>query len=98
MKTKIAESTITSRANRATPTTPSRRAAARENAATATIELVPALLQINAARALKADLIIISTHAYTGLEHALLGSTTERVVRHAPCPVLVVRERERDFV
>lgn len=40
----------------------------------------------------KVDLIIISTHGYTGLKHALLGSTTERVVRHAPCPVLVVRQ------
>lgn len=39
----------------------------------------------------KADLIVISTHGYTGLRHALLGSTAERVVRHAPCPVLVVR-------
>ncbi|HRI12623.1 MAG TPA: universal stress protein [Verrucomicrobiota bacterium] len=47
----------------------------------------------DAARALKIDLIIISTHGYTGLKHALLGSTTERVVRHAPCPVLVVRPR-----
>jgi nucleotide-binding universal stress UspA family protein len=27
-----------------------------------------------------------------------LGSTAERVVRHAPCPVLVVREDEREFV
>ena len=44
-----------------------------------------------AARGLKADLIILSTHGYTGLKHVLLGSTTERVVRHAPCPVLVVR-------
>ena len=51
-----------------------------------------------AARTLKADLIIISTHGYSGLKHALLGSTTERVVRHAPCPVLVVREHEREFV
>jgi universal stress protein A len=51
-----------------------------------------------AARTLKADLIIISTHGYTGLKHALLGSTTERVVRHAPCPVLVVRPREHEFV
>jgi nucleotide-binding universal stress UspA family protein len=51
-----------------------------------------------AARTLKADLIILSTHGYTGLKHALLGSTTERVVRHAPCPVLVVREREHEFV
>jgi nucleotide-binding universal stress UspA family protein len=47
----------------------------------------------DAARARKVDLIIISTHGYTGLKHALLGSTTERVVRHAPCPVLVVRQR-----
>ena len=52
----------------------------------------------DAARTLKADLIIISTHGYTGLKHALLGSTTERVVRHAPCPVMVVRSHERDFV
>lgn len=46
-----------------------------------------------AARSRKVDLIVISTHGYTGLKHALLGSTTERVVRHAPCPVLVVRQR-----
>lgn len=50
------------------------------------------------ARTLKTDLIIISTHGYTGLKHALLGSTTERVVRYAPCPVLVVRASEREFV
>lgn len=37
------------------------------------------------------DLIVISTHGYTGLKHTFLGSTTERVVRHASCPVLVVR-------
>jgi nucleotide-binding universal stress UspA family protein len=45
-----------------------------------------------AARTRKVDLIVISTHGYTGLKHALLGSTTERVVRHARCPVLVVRQ------
>ena len=50
------------------------------------------------ARRLKADLIVIATHGYTGLAHALLGSTAERVVRHAPCPVLTVREKERQFV
>ncbi len=53
---------------------------------------------IDAARSLKTDLIIISTHGYSGLKHVLLGSTAERVVRHAPCPVLVVRQREREFV
>lgn len=45
-----------------------------------------------------ADLIILATHGRTGLSHVLLGSVAERVVRHAPCPVLVVREPERDFV
>jgi nucleotide-binding universal stress UspA family protein len=46
-----------------------------------------------AARDLNSDLIIINTHGYTGLKHVLVGSTAERVIRHAPCPVLVVRER-----
>ena len=50
------------------------------------------------ARETKADLIVISTHGHTGLKHVLLGSVAERVVRHAPCPVLVVREQERDFI
>lgn len=44
-----------------------------------------------AAKKHRADLIVIATHGYTGLKHALLGSTAERVVRHAPCPVLAVR-------
>lgn len=50
------------------------------------------------AEEIKADLIIISTHGHTGFTHFLLGSTAERVTRHAHCPVLVVREKERDFV
>jgi universal stress protein A len=45
----------------------------------------------DAAKALKSDLIVIATHGYTGLKHVFLGSTAERVVRHAPCPVFVVR-------
>lgn len=45
----------------------------------------------SAARELEADLIIIATHGRTGLTHALLGSMAERVVRHAPCPVLTLR-------
>lgn len=51
-----------------------------------------------AANDLRADLVILSTHGYTGLSHVLLGSTAERVVRHAPCPVLVVRQCEHEFV
>ena len=37
------------------------------------------------------DLAVVGTHGRTGLKHALLGSVAERVVRHAPCAVLVVR-------
>jgi universal stress protein A len=44
------------------------------------------------------DLIIIATHGRTGLSRLFLGSTTERVVRHAHCPVLVVRQEEHDFI
>ena len=39
----------------------------------------------------RADLIVMGTHGRTGIKHALIGSVAERVVRHAPCPVLVVR-------
>jgi len=46
---------------------------------------------IKAASELDADLLIMSSHGYTGLKHTLIGSTTERVVQHAPCPVLAVR-------
>ncbi len=37
------------------------------------------------------DMIVLSTHGRTGLAHLLIGSVAERVVRHAPCPVLSVR-------
>jgi len=38
------------------------------------------------------DLIIIATHGHTGVEHILFGSTAEKVVRKAPCPVMTLRE------
>jgi universal stress protein A len=37
------------------------------------------------------DLIVIASHGYKGLKRFVLGSTAERVVRHAHCPVLVVK-------
>ncbi len=51
-----------------------------------------------AAKEIDADLIIISTHGHTGLKHVFLGSVTENVARIAPCPVLVVREEEHEFL
>lgn len=60
-----------------------------------TIQVGEASAEINqAAEKSRADLIAIATRGLTGLKHAFLGSTTQRVVRGAPCPVLVVRENE----
>ena len=48
--------------------------------------------KINAiARELDSDLVILGTRGLSGLEHVLVGSTAERVVRSAPCPVLAAR-------
>lgn len=46
---------------------------------------------VEAAREGDCDLIVMGTHGRTGLSHVFLGSTAERVVRTAPCPVLTVR-------
>ena len=58
---------------------------------------VPSHEIVDAAKEADADLIIIATHGYTGWKHFCIGSTAERVVRAAPCPVLVVREKEHEF-
>lgn len=48
-------------------------------------------------RAVKFDLVCVSTHGWTGLKHFLLGSVAERIVRKAPCSVLTLRPpREKD--
>jgi nucleotide-binding universal stress UspA family protein len=47
------------------------------------------------AQRLSVDLIALTTHGHTGLKRVWLGSTAERTVRHASCPVLVVRELSR---
>ena len=44
---------------------------------------------------LKADLIVVASHGHSGFKHLTLGSTAEKTVRHAPCPVLVVRGSTR---
>lgn len=52
---------------------------------------VPFQVIVDTAQASHIDLIIMGTHGRTGLRHILLGSVAERVVRLAPCGVLVVR-------
>ncbi len=44
------------------------------------------------------DMIVLGTHGKGMLDQALFGSTTERVVRRAPCPVLTVRMAGHEFV
>jgi len=52
----------------------------------------PAALEIvRAAQDDRSDLVVTATHGRTGLKRVVLGSVAERVVRMAPCPVLVVR-------
>lgn len=53
---------------------------------------------ISLAKEREIDLIIMGTHGWSGLEHVLMGSTAEVVVRKAPCPVLTVRPSVHDFV
>jgi nucleotide-binding universal stress UspA family protein len=53
---------------------------------------------IRVAREESIDMIVLGTHGKGMLDKALFGSTTERVVRKAPCPVLTCRISEHEFV
>ncbi len=48
------------------------------------------------AKEVGADLVVIGSHGRTGIDHALLGSVAEKVLRKAPCPVLTVKQVESD--
>ncbi len=56
----------------------------------------PALEIVEFAKGGHFDLLVVGTHGRTGLRHALLGSTAERVVRRAGCPVLTVHPEGRE--
>ena len=58
---------------------------------TSVVQGVPFQSIVDMAGNKEADLIVMGTHGRTGLTHALMGSVAERVVRLAPCPVLVTR-------
>jgi nucleotide-binding universal stress UspA family protein len=57
----------------------------------AIVEGTPFQTIIETAESRDVDLIVMGTHGRTGLTHALMGSVAEKVVRLAPCPVLVTR-------
>jgi nucleotide-binding universal stress UspA family protein len=58
----------------------------------------PASAILQYARDNSVDLVIAGTQGRTGVARFLLGSVAEQIVRSAPCPVLTVRETEREFV
>lgn len=58
---------------------------------------VPFVEIVRYARESEADLIVMGSHGRTGIEHLLIGSVAERVVRKAPCSVMVVRDAKRRF-
>jgi universal stress protein A len=53
---------------------------------------------VRIAKELDVDLITLATHGRTGLGHLVFGSTAEKIIRLAPCPVLVVKQPEHEFV
>jgi universal stress protein A len=71
----------------------------RSNSVTSAVRTGHAPNEINkVAKELDVDLIVIATHGFTSWRHLCIGATAERVVRTAPCPVLVVREKEHEFI
>jgi nucleotide-binding universal stress UspA family protein len=69
-----------------------------ENVETRIASGVPYREILREARETGADLIVIGTHGRTGVEHVIFGSTAEKVVRMAPCPVLTIRQGGKEFV
>lgn len=57
---------------------------------------VPSQIITSHAREVEADLVVVGTQGLTGFRHLLLGSTAERVVQHAHCPVLTVHPSDRE--
>jgi universal stress protein A len=58
----------------------------------------PAIEIVEHVKQIHADLLVLGTHGRTGVSRLLMGSVAEQVVRTAPCPVLIVRPSEHEFV
>jgi nucleotide-binding universal stress UspA family protein len=52
---------------------------------------------LSRARTLGVDLLIVGTHDTSGLERLLTGSVAEKVAKRGPCPVLIVRPKQRPY-
>jgi nucleotide-binding universal stress UspA family protein len=71
-----------------------------------TLDVVPAIVTatqpadaiVQYAKEHGIDLVVMGTHGRRGFTHMIMGSVAERVVRMAPCPVLTVRQPEREFI
>ena len=66
--------------------------------AVAVVATSPAAAIIDYAKQTHVDIIVVGTHGRGGVSHLLMGSVAEHVVRNAPCPVLVVRPNEHEFI
>ena len=62
------------------------------------VQGIPFAEIISTAKANEIDMIVIGSHGRTGISHMMLGSVSEKVVRKAPCPVLIVRQPGHKFV
>jgi universal stress protein A len=58
----------------------------------------PAKAIVEYAKEIHADIVVVATHGRSGVSRLIMGSVAEHVVRDAPCPVLVVRANEHEFV
>jgi len=58
----------------------------------------PARAIVEHAKATHVDLIVVGTHGRGAVARLMMGSVAEKVVRTAPCPVLVVRPHEHEFI
>jgi nucleotide-binding universal stress UspA family protein len=63
----------------------------RPNVESLVVHGMPSSEIVRVAEDRRADLLVMATHGRGFVSHALFGSTTERVLRRAPCPVLTVR-------
>lgn len=59
-------------------------------------EGAPSAEILRTAKEIDADLIVLGTHGRKGLSRVMMGSVAERVAREAPCPVLIVREKNME--